>query len=223
MRGFVQSDRPVTLLGGGACAPEELRAALARGPTLVVADGGADRALALGHEPALAVGDFDSISESARARLGARRLVHVADQDSTDFDKALSRIEAPAVLAVGFGGARMDHTLAAFSTLARHRAHRCVLLGGGDLCFLAPPWLEMRLPVGARLSLFPMAPVRGRSEGLHWAIDGLDFAPAGVIGTSNEVAAPEVTLRFEAPAMLVVMADAALDTVLAALEGAPRW
>lgn len=223
MRGFVQSDRPVTLLGGGACAPEELRVALARGPMLVAADGGADRALALGHEPALAVGDFDSISAGARARLGAARLVRVADQASTDFDKALARIAAPAVLAVGFGGARMDHTLAAFSTLARHPGQRCVLLGGGDLCFLAPPALDMRLPVGARLSLFPMAPVRGRSEGLRWAIDGLDFAPAGVIGTSNEVAAPDVALRFAAPGMLVVMADAALDTVLAALEVAPGW
>ena len=223
MRAIVQSNKPVTLLGGGEADRQTLENALARAPRLVAADGGADRALALGHVPETVIGDLDSLSQAARARLGPARVHRVGEQDSTDFDKALCAIAAPAVLAVGFTGARLDHTLAAFSTLARHPLRRCVLLGGGDLCFLAPPALALALPVGARLSLFPLAPVRGRSEGLRWPIAGLAFAPAGRIGTSNATVAPRVALAFDDPGMLVVLAEDTLDSVLAALEGAVRW
>lgn len=223
MRAIVQSNTPVTLLGGGDCAPETLDRALARAPRLVAADGGADRALALGRVPEAVIGDIDSLSQEAQARLGPERVYRVPDQDSTDFDKALAGIIAPLILAVGFTGARLDHTLATFSTLARNPARRCLVLGGGDLCFLAPPSLRLELRVGARLSLFPMAPVRGRSEGMRWPIGGVAFAPWGVIGTSNEVVQPRVGLSFDAPGMLVVLGAAELDAVMAALAEAPRW
>ena len=219
----VETGNPVTLLGAGDCSEPDLRRALARAPHLVAADGGADRALALGHVPDAVVGDFDSLSDAARARLDPERLHRIGNQDSTDFDKCLSVIRAPWMLALGFTGARLDHTLAGFSTLARFPDSRCIMLGGGDLCFAAPPRLALELSVGARLSLFPMAPVRGQSEGLRWPIAGLEFTPAGVIGTSNEVSAPGVALQFEAPGMLVMLADTALEQVLAGLEAAPRW
>ena len=223
MEAIVDTNNAVTLLGGGEVSAAALRAALARAPVLVAADGGADRALALGHCPAAVVGDLDSLSAAGRAALPAARVHHVPDQDSTDFDKCLQAVRAPLLLALGFTGARLDHTLASFSTLARFAARRCVMLGGGDLCFLAPPQLTLALPVGTRLSLFPMAPATGRSRGLRWPIDGLRFAPAGVIGTSNETAAPRVALGFDAPGMLVLAPEATLDAVLPALAEAPHW
>ncbi len=57
----------------------------------------------------------------------------------------------------------------------------------------------------------------GDSTGLRWPIAGLDFAPGGVIGTSNEVAEPEVRLRFAGPGMLVLLPRARLDAALTAL------
>jgi glutamate-ammonia-ligase adenylyltransferase len=62
----------------------------------------------------------------------------------------------------------------------------------------------LALPRGTRLSLFPMGPVQGDSEGLRWPLAGLDFAPDGMIGTSNEVSGA-VRLRMHAPKMLVIL------------------
>ena len=41
-----------------------------------------------------------------------------------------------------------------------------------------------------------MGEVTGESQGLRWPLQGLDFAPGGVIGTSNEVSSARVRLRF---------------------------
>ena len=77
--------------------------------------------------------------------------------------------------------------------------------------------MTLTLPVGSRISLYPLAPVSGHSTGLRWEIDGLAFAPDGMIGTSNEVAAPRVTLRFDAPKMLVILPVRSLRAALIGL------
>lgn len=220
-RPLLRTSGGVTLIGGGGVGADVLARALALAPRLVAADGGADAAIALGQLPELAIGDFDSISDSARAALGPDRLHHMTEQESTDFDKALRHVAAAFTLAVGFAGARLDHTLAAFNVLARHPARRCVLLGDHDVAFLAPRELRLRLAPGTRLSLFPMAPVKGQGTGLRWPLEGFDFAPGGVIGTSNEAALPEVALRFSAPAMLVLLPAECLRAALAGLGCLP--
>ena len=225
---IVESRGGVTLVGGGPVAATALRRALKLAPCLVAADGGADHALAAGLMPQAVVGDFDSISAAARAAIPADRQHPMAEQDTTDFDKALRSVAAPFVLALGFSGARVDHGLAVFNTLARHPGRVCLVLGGPDVVFLSPPEITLRLRVGDRLSLFPIGPVTGRSTGLRWPIDGLDFAPDGRIGTSNIVSAPKVHLAFDAPKMLVILPRARLEAALNALPsgwqkpGAPR-
>lgn len=218
----VEFPEAVTLLGGGAAEPARLRAALTLAPRLVAADGGANMAVAEGLSPDLVIGDFDSASAETLARIPADRQMRLAEQDTTDFDKCLSRIAAPFVLGLGFLGPRFDHTLAVFSALVRHAAKLCLLVGGEDVIFAAPPQLRIELAPGSRLSLFPMCPVSGESTGLRWPIDGLAFAPDGVIGTSNEVTGP-VDLRMDGPGMLVILPAAALDPALRALRSGPRW
>lgn len=213
-------DAGVTLAGGAPFGARPLAAALALAPRLVAADGGADRLLRLGHMPEAVIGDLDSISAAARARLGAQRLFPIREQATTDFDKALRSIEAPFVLGLGFAGARLDHGLAVFSVLARHPEQRVVVLGGRDAAFLAPSRLGLRLPVGTRLSLFPMAEVRGTSEGLRWPIAGIDFHPLGMIGTSNRTVAQDIWLEFDAPRMLVILPRGHLRAVVAGLTAA---
>lgn len=210
---IVQSTKGITLAGGGRFSAGLLAKSLKFAPTVVAADGGADRLLAHGVEPEAVFGDFDSISAPARARLEGR-LFPIPEQVTTDFDKALRSISAPFVLGLGFAGQRLDHGLAVLNTLARHPGSRCLVLSGTDVVFLAPSELSLRLRKGTRLSLFPMGPATGESEGLHWPLQGLDFAPDGMIGTSNEVSGP-VRMRFSGP-MLVILPLAALR---AALDG----
>lgn len=218
---LVNSNCGVTLVGAGEIRRETLETALALAPKLIAADGGADHLLAMGHEPEWVIGDLDSLSPAARARLGPGRLHHITEQDTTDFDKALRSIAAPFVLAVGFTGNRLDHTLGMFNVLVRHGARRCLAIGRHDLCFVAPRKLALRLAPGTRMSLFPMAEVEGESQGLRWPLDGVRFAPGGMVGISNAVdASGLVRLSLSAETMLVLLPAAALEAALAGLRAA---
>lgn len=205
----------VTLVGGGAVSLRDMEEARKLAPVLVAADGGADAALALGQCPDMAIGDFDSISDAARATLGPDRLLHVAEQDSTDFAKALGRIEANHVIAIGFSGRRLDHTLAALNVMTRNLAPPCVMLAAEDVAFLSPPYLSLPLAAETRVSLFPMGRVTGKSSGLKWPIDGIDFVPDGRVGTSNE-ATGAVQLSIDGP-MLVMLPRGCLGLAVAAI------
>jgi len=197
------SARPVTLIGGAPVQRADLDQALALAPVVAAADGGADTALAHGLVPAAVWGDFDSISARARTGIPAANQHPIAEQDSTDFEKCLSRLDAPFVIALGFSGARHDHFLAVLSVLARRIGPPCLLLAGEDVITLAPPRLGLDLAPGTRVSLFPMGPASGRAQGLKWPIDGLAFTPAGRIGTSNQAIGP-VTLECEGPLLLIL-------------------
>lgn len=214
---IVQSEVGVTLAGGGPFGRRDLDFCLSRAPVAVAADSGADGLLRLGMMPEAVIGDFDSLSASARAAIPAARQHPVPEQATTDFDKALRSIEAPFVLALGFAGARLDHGLAAMNTLVTRADRRCILVGPKDLAFAAPARLELALTPGEPLSLFPMARVTGASRGLEWPIDGLVLAPDGMIGTSNRVTSRHVVLEFDAPGMLVILPRRRLDAALRAL------
>ncbi|MEZ5752295.1 MAG: thiamine diphosphokinase [Paracoccaceae bacterium] len=213
----------ITLIGAAPIAPGVLSRALDIAPMLVAADGGADNALRHGVTPDAVIGDFDSLSDVARATLPPDRLHHLPGQDDTDFDKVLSLCDAPFFMAVGFTGARLDHTLAGMSTLVRHPHKRVILDTGDDLCMVLPARLTLDLPAGTRVSLFPLGPVGATSQGLTWPLDGLSFDPCGRIGTSNRVDQTPVILSAEGPAMLLILPPEARAALLSALTDAPVW
>lgn len=74
---------------------------------------------------------------------------------------------------------------------------------------------------GALVSLYPMQPVSGRSQGLHWPIDGLRLEPGGRIGTSNRSTGP-ITLEADTPGLLVVLPKPCLPQVTQALAALPQ-
>ncbi|KGJ03728.1 thiamine pyrophosphokinase [Paracoccus halophilus] len=209
------SARPVTLIGGAPLSRDDLDLALAIAPVVAAADGGADTALDHGLTPRAVWGDLDSISDRARAEIPPSILHHVSEQEATDFEKCLSRIDAPLILAIGFSGARQDHFLACLNTLARRIGPPCILIAGDDVIALTPPEIALDLPSGTRLSLFPMGPAQGRSTGLKWPIEGLEFAPQGRSGTSNETTGP-VRLEMRGP-MLLILPRAHLGALARAL------
>lgn len=210
------SERGVTVIGGGQVTRSDLALATTVAPLLVAADGGADRALELGRMPDWVIGDLDSVSNRGRAAVPPDRLLHVAEQDSTDFVKCLTRIRAPVVMAVGFAGLRLDHTLAALTALVAQDVGRVIMIASDDVIFAAPPRVTLPLMPGTRVSLYPMGPARGTSSGLEWPIDEIDFAPGGRVGTSNR-ATGLVSLRIQGK-MLVILPRECLGTVLTALS-----
>ncbi len=222
--GPIRSQSPILLVGGGDCPPGMLTPLLNRCPVRVAADGGAAALLAAGVVPDAVIGDLDSLTQADRDRIPPERVHRITEQDSTDFDKCLRNLDAPLIHAAGFLGARLDHQLAAMTVLARRPDRPCLLVGREDVAALCPPELTLDLPVGSRVSLYPMAEVGGSSRGLRWPIDGLRFTPDQITGTSNETDAPRVELRLDAPKMLIILpvqAQASLERAL--LEAPSRW
>jgi thiamine pyrophosphokinase len=213
---IVHQAAPVTLIGGGEVTAADLEAALALAPVLVAADGGADTALALGYKPSAVIGDFDSVSEATRAALSDSLLHLVAEQETTDFGKALRAVSAPLVLAVGFLGARVDHQLAALHVLTQPHAARCILIGAHEIVLHITAPLDMALTAGDVVSLFPLAPVTARSVGLEWPLDGLQLSPMTRIGTSNRATGP-VRIEADGPGLLAILPRGSLGAVIPAM------
>ena len=105
--------RFVILLGGDLVPTPRVEHALA-GARVIAADSGMRHAAALGVEPELWTGDFDSVPEHLLAEWpDTPRQVFPAGKDKTDgelaVDAALARGATSLVLAGAFGGARADH------------------------------------------------------------------------------------------------------------------
>jgi len=212
----------VTLIGGAKCSSQILDEALTLAPILLAADGGAGRALALGHAPELVIGDMDSLEDSTIAALPGAVFHPIHEQDSTDFDKALRSIEAPLVLGVGFLGGRLDHSLASLNVLVTYSQRPCILIDDEDICFHVPKALKLNLPPASRLSLFPMAQIVAQATGLRHPVEALEMRPAGQIGTSNAVGpSGRVSLAFDRPGMVVILPRAALGVAIKALQAGP--
>jgi thiamine pyrophosphokinase len=163
---------------------------------VVAADGGANHILALGLTPSAVIGDGDSLDADLRKVIPADRIHPVNEQDTTDLEKSLARLSAPLIIGLGFLDGRLDHSLAALTALVRFAAQPVLLIGQEDACFHIPHDLEIDMPEGRRFSLYPLTPLRARSDGLRWPLDGLDLSPVGQIATSNETTG-QVRLRPE--------------------------
>lgn len=178
---IITSDGPVTLVGGSGLRDKDLHTALQKAPVLVAADGGADAVLSRGLTPDAVIGDMDSLTAEGNGAIPETARHHIADQNSTDFEKCLTRIEAPLVMGVGFTARRIDHMMAVFNTLVRYPLRRCVLINKAEAITLLPPEITLPLEPGCRVSLFPLGSVSGQSDGLKWPIDDLAFAPTGLL------------------------------------------
>lgn len=204
-------------MGGGQASAADLHKALKLAPRCVAADGGAVLALEAGVDLAAVIGDFDSVPAEVLAQVPADRVHHIAEQNSTDFEKALRLVDAPVIVGVGFTGGRLDHQLAALHALARYAHRPCVLMGESEIVLLAPPLITLPCKAGDVVSLVPLAPVTGHSTGLCWPIAGLNFAPGGQNGTSNRAEGP-VTLTMDAAHMLLILPRALMPPVVAQLS-----
>ena len=220
---IVHAPEGATVLGGGEVSAASVDRALARAPVLVAADGGAARAIDLGKMPRAVIGDMDSLPESVGESIPDDRLHRIDEQDSTDFAKCVRSINAPIIVGVGVLDPRLDHGLAALNVLARNPAQRLILLTESDLCFLCPPELEIELPVGSRVSLFPMRQVTGSSVGLRWQLDGVRFSPDGSTGTSNEVSRSQVMVCFCEPGMLMILPAVQFGNVVDRFSETSVW
>lgn len=201
---IVTCDTALCLIGGAAVADIAFAAVLPLVGGFVGVDGGADHLLARDIRPHRVIGDLDSLSEAARTRF-ADCLWHIAEQDSTDFEKALTRVTAPQVIALGFTGGRMDHALSVLNVMARHPDRTVLLVDADDVSYLAPQGDSIiTMPVGARVSLMPLGDVRASVTGVRWAFTDWDLHPTGRNSASNMATGGPVQISAQGPLLVTL-------------------
>jgi thiamine pyrophosphokinase len=194
-RAVLRFETPIAIVGGGSVEPALLRELDQRGVALVGADGGGDTIGDAGLTPAAIIGDLDSL----RNRDGwskRTRVLHIPEQITTDFQKALYSTAAPVTLAVGMTGKRLDHTLAALSAVLQYApTRRLVLVDDVDVALAVTGPVRFTAAAKERVSIHPLVPVAFQSsQGLLYPLDGLRLEPGGLLGTSNEGTGGEVEI-----------------------------
>ena len=187
-------DSPVVLVGGADVNPSLLRR-LAHLP-LIAADGGANHLRHSSLVPQLVIGDLDSVTDKDHWQ-SVSKVVELSEQDSTDFEKCLYSIDAPLFIAIGFSGNRLDHTLATLHVMQKlYRKKRVVLAGDDDVVCVCSEKAEVNLPVGTRVSIYPLnRVVFETSSGLLYPLNDLDMQPGQLIGTSNASTESQVVIK----------------------------
>ena len=210
---------PVILVGASPVQIDDALAALPSAWPLIAADGGAKTLLALGRMPEAVIGDMDSLS-SPVGLADTVKIIALNSQDDTDFEKCLARVMAPLVVGLGFLEGRFDHSLAAMHALmCLDHARPVMLIGGTDVVVRLRGDFQINLPVGSRFSIWPLGTQSfWHSTGLRWPLDGLTLAPGQMIGTSNEVVGPSVSIAATpGDGYAVIGPVTALSAVLATL------
>jgi len=184
------------------------------GAMVVAADGGVDRALALGLHVDLAIGDFDSVTSAGLAAAevaGARVERHPAAKDATDLELALDAalaLDPGRILVVGSSGGRLDHLLGSVLLLADERyaaAEIDAYLGDAQVHVIR----GSRALAGAPGDLLSLLPVHGgaegvTTEGLEYPLRAETLAPGTSRGVSNVFSAPEALITVERGCLLAV-------------------
>lgn len=213
-------DHPLAIVGGGTVDSDLLRSLAERNVALVGADGGGNTIGAAGLVPEAILGDLDSLED--RAGWESRtRVIHIPEQITTDFQKALYSTAAPVTLALGMTGKRLDHTLAALGALLEVAPHRKVMLvDETDVALAVSGPISFDAAPRERISVHPLVPILfERTEGLFYPMDDLLLDPAGRLGTSNEGTGGRVEIipNDDTPWLLILGRERLWDLVEACL------
>ena len=200
----------VTLVGGAGFSKTLLSRSLILAKDLVAADGGANF-LPMQSVPKYIIGDLDSVISPEKWVRKGSKLIKISDQDSTDFDKCISTINSKKIIALGFMDQRLDHFLAACTSLVRHE-RVIFLVGKKDIIFHLPNEFSIKLPINSRVSLFPLKELKNvKAVGLKYPVEDIIFSPLGRIGTSNMSTNENIRISYKGSGMLGIFSSRHLD------------
>ena len=203
---------PTLLVGAGPTTFEDFQTCQPLTGPIVAVDGGFDALNSWDIQPDAVVGDMDSIRANVPSAIP---LIEMMEQDSTDLEKALRLVAAPLCVGIGFLDGRLDHTLAAMHALVASENHAVILVGAEDLVFAAPTEWRAELPIGTRISFYPVrrVPALG-SKGLRWPIDDLLMEGGRQIGVSNETTSSRIAAWFAERGVVTILPRACLPEVM---------
>ena len=191
-----KTDKIIVLIGGGPVVRTIPN--LIKGLPIVAVDGGLDSCIKYSMVPNYFIGDMDSASSSAKqyAKLNKIPSNFVAEQETTDFEKALMHVDAIGYVCLGFLDGRLDHSLAVLHVIQKQSQKRPILLlGSEDVVLTGPNDFHISLPVGERISIWPLGKVSFEySTGLLYSLKNIEMVQGNLIGTSNSVSENSVQI-----------------------------
>jgi thiamine pyrophosphokinase len=187
----------------------------------IAADGGLRHFFALGLQPALLVGDLDSVQPGAVEALQARGVrieKHPVHKDETDLELAVGaalRENCTQIFIAGALGGRLDMTLGNIFLLMLPELQvvDARLEDGLDEVFLVRPGAAGVVDgwPGERVSLLPLGgPAHNvRTEGLFYPLRGETLHPERTRGISNALTADRAVVTLEAGLLICIHTRAA--------------
>ncbi|MCU0454366.1 MAG: thiamine diphosphokinase [Bacteroidetes bacterium] len=204
---------PLALILANGQAPTKslLNRHLADADVFVCADGGANAAAKLGVVPDLIIGDLDSILPATVKKFSGVTARRIADQNSTDLEKALLWSQKNGykhVRVLGATGGRLDHAVGNLSALVKFSRKLAVTFhdADGDVSVVGTE-RTFDVPVGTTVSLLPLTLCEGvMTRGLKWELRYESLALGHREGTSNVVVASPVTVKLRRGDLLFFVA-----------------
>ena len=211
------AERTVIVVAGGAPAPPESVLAVPADATVIAADGGLENARVLGLEPAIAIGDFDSVSPAAlEAAAGVKLVRHPEAKDATDLELALDaalELGPARIHVLADGGGRLDHLLSALLLLASPKYESVAIDGvfGAARVHVIRGERVLAGEPGEFVSLFAAhEPAAGvTTEGLAYPLAGETLEPGSSRGVSNVFTGKTARVRVEHGVLLAIHPSAA--------------
>lgn len=203
----------VLIIANGEISP---RAPVLPADLIIAADGGAARALELGANPQVVVGDLDSLPETVRKRLesaGCEFVVHPPAKDATDLELAVDEAQkrgATQITVIGALGARPDQTLANFLFPAKPElAVEIEYRGDGWRAVLARKEVTLEGKPGDIVSILPITERAAgvSTEGLLYPLKDATLQRASTLGVSNEMLNQHATVSVQEGVLWVIHLD----------------
>ncbi len=174
----------------------------------IAADGGYDRALAMGITCTYIIGDMDSVKGSYDS---ATVFKHNPDKDYTDLhlaiDLALELGYNDIVILCAFGG-RISHSLSAILTLdyIRRKSANGIMLGSNYRVGLCENRATIQKHAYNKISLIPLTPeaVGVTTTGLLYPLQNYTMTQHANLGISNEFTEETATITLTEGTLLII-------------------
>lgn len=171
---------------------------------IVATDGAGDQLLNMKIQPNVIIGDLDSAKNDVYQDI---EVIHIPDQNQSDFQKAISYLAANKLLPTivyGASGGFLDHIL-----------HNINVILENDCIFYSPPLIgcvirpnsisKFTLKPNSKLSLLGIPNARVKTSGLKWELDNEMLEFPGANSCFNRTLTEEISIEVTEGKLLMII------------------